>query len=404
MKPRILMALPQLPQDPSSGAARTAQTACEMAAEAGFEVRALATTATERGIKSDTLEFLQGQGLDVAVKPASSGNFREFRFTGRGIHYTLLDTGRSCVTNWENVYGRRYDILFDKEMESFAPDILFTYGGMPDDLRRHRRARLTGCRIAFCVFNMAYMVPGFFEPIDAVLTPGEFMARRYRDALGVESTPLPTPVDFDDVVAAERDPIFVTMVNPSVEKGLFFFARLAEEIGKRQPNIALLAIESRGTAGMVAQAGLLGGFDLTRHENVMIAPPVPKPRDIFAAARVLLVPSVWEEPSGRVVAEALVNGVPVLVSDRGGLAESANGAGFVLPLPPDLTVQSQRPVSAEVVEPWLDLIVRLAFDEPFYEAAVARTREAARIYERRKLAPRYVDFFRSVLDKPDRRR
>jgi hypothetical protein len=41
MKPRILMALPQMPQHPASGAARTAQTALEMAADAGFEVRAL---------------------------------------------------------------------------------------------------------------------------------------------------------------------------------------------------------------------------------------------------------------------------------------------------------------------------------------------------------------------------
>jgi glycosyltransferase involved in cell wall biosynthesis len=403
MKPRILMALPQLPQDPASGAARTAQTACEMASEAGFEVRALATTATERGIKSDTLEFLRGQGLEVAVKPASSSNFREFRFSQRGIHYTLLDTGRFAVTNWESVYGRRFDILFDQELETFAPDILFTYGGMADDLRRHRRARLRGCRIAFCVFNMAYMYPGFFDPIDAVLTPSEFLAHRYRDALGVESTPLATPIDFDDVVATERDPIFVTMVNPSVEKGLFFFARLAEEIGRRQPNIALLAIESRGTAGMVAKAGLLGGFDLMRHENIMIAGPVPKPRDIFATTRVLLVPSVWEEPSGRVVAEALVNGVPVLVSDRGGLAESANGAGFVLPLPADLTNETDRPVSAAAVEPWLEVIVNLAFDQPFYEGAVARTREAARMYERAALAPRYVDFFRGVLEKAGRR-
>ena len=35
---RILLLLPQLPQDPSSGAARTAQTAVEMAREGGFEV------------------------------------------------------------------------------------------------------------------------------------------------------------------------------------------------------------------------------------------------------------------------------------------------------------------------------------------------------------------------------
>jgi glycosyltransferase involved in cell wall biosynthesis len=399
MKPRILMALPQMPQDPASGAARTAQTAVEMAHEGGFEVRAVATTATERGSKTDPLTYLQSIGLDVDVTLPTNKNRREFRFVQRGIHYTLLDTGRQGVIQWEPAYGRQFDLLFDAELEAFAPDIVFTYGGLRGDVRRHRRARLQGSRIAFCVFNMAYLQREFFSPIDAILTPSEFLAERYRQEIGMESTPLPTPLDLEDVLATERDPIFITMVNPSVEKGLFFFVRLAEEIGKRHPDIAILAIESRGTAGMVLQAGMLGGFDLRRHEGMMIAGAVPKPRDIFTNTRALLVPSVWEEPSARVVAEALVNGVPPLVSDRGGLAESCNGAGFVLPLPPALTVKTRRPVPAEAVEPWIDAIVKLAFEEPFYQDAVEKTRQAARMYAREELAPRYVDFFVRTLEK-----
>jgi glycosyltransferase involved in cell wall biosynthesis len=342
-------------------------------------------------------------GLDVQVTAPSNKNRREFRFDQRGIHYTLLDTGRSNVTGWQTAYDRQYDRLFDAELESFKPDIMFTYGGFPGDVRRHRRARLADCRIAFCVFNLAYMVPDFFDLIDAVLTPSEFLAKKYKDAIGMDSTPLPTPLDLEDVVAQERDPIFVTMVNPSIEKGLFFFARLAEELGKRHPKIAVLAIESRGTAGMVVQAGMAGGFDLRRHESIMIGGSVPKPRDIFENTRVLLVPSVWEEPSGRVVAEALVNGVPPVVSDRGGLAESCNGAGFVLPLPPDLTVATRTPVSAEAVEPWVELLARLAFDEPFYEESVRAAREASRMYLRAELGPRYAEFFERVLQAPARR-
>ena len=397
------MALPQMPQDPSSGAARTAQTALEMAADAGFAVRALGTTATERGSQADPLSYLESLGLEVEVKPPSNQNHRELRFRQRGIPYTLLDTGRQGVNHWQASHGRGFDALFDAELETFAPDILFTYGGLAGDVRRHRRAHLQGCRIAFCVFNMAYMQPGFFDHIESVLTPSEFLAERYRREIGMESTPLPTPLDLDDVLATERDPIFVTMVNPSVEKGLFFFARLAEETCKRHPEIAILAIESRGTAGMVVQAGLQSGFDLRRHEGLMIAGAVPKPRDIFTNTRILLVPSVWEEPSGRVVAEALVNGVPPLVSDRGGLAESCNGAGFVLPLPPDLTVRTKRPVPAEAVEPWIDVISKLAFDEPFYQAAVARTREAARMYDRAELAQKYVAFFEQTMCMKPRR-
>ena len=40
----------------------------------------------------------------------------------------------------------------------------------------------------------------------------------------------------------------------------------------------------------------------------MAAPPVPTPADYFALTRILLVPSVWEEPFGRVAAEAMING------------------------------------------------------------------------------------------------
>jgi glycosyltransferase involved in cell wall biosynthesis len=400
MRPRILLALPQMPQDPASGAARTAQTACEMAVEAGFEVHALGTTATERGWKADALDYLKTSGLDVQVTPPSSAQFRQFRFEQRGISYTLLDTGRFGMTKWEATHGRQYDRLFDEELETFQPDILFTYGGHAGDVRRHRRARRKRVRIAFCVFNMAYMNADFFREIDAVLTPSEFLAERYQQAIGIDSTPLPTPLDPEDVVATDRDPIFMTMVNPSLEKGLFFFARLAEEIGKRLPKVAVLAIESRGTAGMVVKAGLAGGFDLRRHANIMVGAAVPKPRDIFQNTRALLVPSVWEEPSGRVVAEALINGIPPLVSDRGGLAESCNGAGFVLPLPSSLTMQTRRPVAPDAVEPWMSVIERLAMDEPFYREAVDRTREAAQMYRREVLAPRYAAFFERVLALP----
>ncbi len=334
--------------------------------------------------------------MDVEVKPPSNRNRREFRFLQRAIPYTLLDTGRLGVTEWGPSHDRQFDILFDHELESFQPDIVFTYGGLAGDVRRHRRARAKGCKIAFCVFNFGYLNAEFFGHIDAVLTPSEFLANEYRRTVGVESVPLPTPLDLEDVLAPERDPVFVTMVNPSVEKGLFFFARLAEEIGKRYPELAMLVIESRGTAGMVVEAGLRGGFDLRRHPGMMIAGAVPKPRDIFTNTRVLLVPSLWEA-SGRVVAEALVNGVPPVVSDRGGLAESCNGAGFVLPLPVELTPAVRHPVEASAVEAWVEVVARLAFDEAFYADAVARTREAAKMYDRGALAERYVAFFVKVL-------
>jgi hypothetical protein len=398
MPPRLLLALPQLPQDPSSGAARSVRTIAEFAQQAGFEVRCVATTATERAQKTGTVPYLKSMEIEPRAARVPGGAFRTFKFSHRGIHYTTLDTGNLRLDKWQNTHGRQFDKLFDYELETFQPNILLTYGGLSADQARIHRARLKHCRIALCVYNLAYFGSGrLFDEVDAVITPSAFLARKYRDAIGLESIPLPDPIDEDEVISPERDPIFVTMVNPSIEKGLFFFARLAEELCRREPKIAVLAIESRGTAGMVVGTGAAGGFDLRRHENLMIAGVVPKPRDIYTNTRVLIAPSVVEEASGRVVSEALVNGVVPIVGDRGGLAEMCRGAGFVLPLPADLTLQSRRPVDADAVEPWVEVIRKLAFDHAFYEDAVTKVKAAAVECSAKRMRKRYRDFFEGLM-------
>jgi glycosyltransferase involved in cell wall biosynthesis len=128
----------------------------------------------------------------------------------------------------------------------------------------------------------------------------------------------------------------------------------------------------------------------------MFTPATATPAEIFRGARVLLAPSVWEEPFGRVAAEALLNGVPPIVSDRGGLPDAVNDGGFVLPLPDGLTLDTREPVAAAAVGPWVELIEKLAEDD-FYDAACTRARAAGETYLPQNLAPRYVDVFERVL-------
>jgi glycosyltransferase involved in cell wall biosynthesis len=300
---------------------------------------------------------------------------------------------------WQKIVGTQFDNLFDREIHSFRPDVLLTFGGLPGDVRRHERARRQGIRMVFGLRNLGYLKGReLLEGMDGILTPSRFLTDFYRTALGVESTPLPVPIEIDDVVAPEHDPIFFTMINPSPEKGVMLVARLAEELSLRRPDIPMMFIESRGSAGRLVRAGMMAGFDLRRHENLMMSPPMGQPKEIYLATRALLAPSLWQEPAGRVAAEALLNGIPPLVSDRGGLAEVANGAGFCIPIPPDITPQQRVPVSAAVVEPWIDLIERLEGDAAFYQEESRRAKEASKIYLPENLAPRYVEYFRGVLE------
>ena len=222
----------------------------------------------------------------------------------------------------------------------------------------------------------------------------ETLAEHYRRTLNLEVTAIPSPIDLEDVVAPERDPIFLTMVNPEPAKGLAVVAHLAEELSLRRPDLPILVVESRGTAGQLVACGLRGGFDLRRHENIMTSGPVPRPRDLFAPARVLLVPSLVEA-GARVVAEALLNGVPSLVSDRGGLPEMCNGAGAVFPLPPALSITDLDPVAPNVVEPWIEAILPW-MDDDLYAAESQRARDAGGKYRPESLAPQYDEFFARV--------
>ena len=161
--PRLLMVLPQMPQDPASGAARSMRTICEMLAGTGWDVRVLATTATEHAAHRTHLgavSYLKRLGIDVAIK-CRAGRLAEFRFTHRGVEYLLLDM--------QPAWSWQFDDLFDQTVRDFSPDILLAYGGRPEDRRRYERARAWGVKRVFGLRNGAYQTPGFFEGFDGVL-------------------------------------------------------------------------------------------------------------------------------------------------------------------------------------------------------------------------------------------
>lgn len=402
-RPRLLLVLPQMPHDPGSGAARTMSLVAALLGQNGFEVQALGTTASERA-GTDASSVIEALGCKPTVSQVpgrTGGAARTIDYHYRGLTCRLLDVGVTDPETSRAASAPAYDALIDRTVADFRPNIVFTFGGSPEDVVRVDRLRAAGIPVVLGLWNLGYLHADrvFFDRYAAIITPSRYLRDVYRLRCGIESTPLPTPIDPGEVVVANHRPIFFTMVNPSWEKGLPIVIRLAEMLGTRRPDLPMLLVESRGTAGGVIAAAAHFGIDLRRHENLMFSPTVAKAADFLAVTRATLVPSLVSEGSGRVVSESLVAGIPPIVSDRGGLPEEAGEGGFIVPVP-DTLGPDQRTVASEAVAgPWLERIEHLA-DDDVYATAAARARESGRRFLPEHVAPQYAEVFRTLIPVP----
>lgn len=398
----VLVLMNQMAHDPTSGAARNMRAIAEVLASAGFRVRALTTSATESSAGLDAQEILAAEGIAASRAHDPAVGAPVLRFRDRGIDHVVLDVGIATPQSWEPSMGRVFDLLVREELESFVPEIVFTFGAFENEVRRRIAARRRGATIVFALQNLSYLDPRAFVGVDAVAAVSQFVASVYRQRIGLESEVAPPVLTMDDVLVepGAGSHRCVTFVNPTKAKGVMFFARLADELSRARPGVPVLVVEARGTAADLLEAGRAGGIDLSVHKNIVVSKPVARPRQFLAPTRVLVAPSPWPEAFGRVAAEAMVNGIPSVVADRGGLPEAAAGGGYILPIPDEYTPDTDRPVSADAVRRWRDTILMLLDDEAVYAAASARAREAGRRYLPESVRPRILTFFARVCRAP----
>jgi hypothetical protein len=124
------------------------------------------------------------------------------------------------------------------------------------------------------------------------------------------------------------------------------------------------------------------------------------PRQFWSLTKIALVPSLWWENQPLVVIEAMINGIPVIGSDRGGTPETAGNGGEILPLPGRLTPITKIVPEAHEVEPWVEAVIRLWDDQALYTERSRLARKEAERWRPERLRPLYAEFFRSVRSQP----
>jgi glycosyltransferase involved in cell wall biosynthesis len=250
--------------------------------------------------------------------------------------------------------------------------------------------------VVVSIHNFYYTNPWILRNVDYCYVPSEFARRYYWDNFAIDCKVLPNPIDWSAVRPNQRNPEYLTFINPTLEKGAFPFARIADELGRRRPDIPLLVVESRGTRDTLAACGLEPGA----HCNICFMPHTSDPRRFWGITKIGLMPSLCWETQGLVAVEAMINGIPVIASDRGAIPETLGDSGFLLRLPVRLTSETKTLPTVEEMEPWVETIIRLWDDHALYSVKSAEASREAQRWHPDRLRPIYAEFFRNVHPQP----
>lgn len=147
---------------------------------------------------------------------------------------------------------------------------------------------------------------------DATITANSaYMARRTRECLGIAAEVLYPVVDVEPMrhilATGRREPRWIVFVGDNNYKGLPLVLSLARQLPELPFRIFSRFVSAERQEG-----------------NILWSPWQTEVWRVYEAARLVIVPSQWEEAYGRVAREAHLLNLPLLVSDVGGLPESVD--------------------------------------------------------------------------------
>lgn len=160
---------------------------------------------------------------------------------------------------------------------------------------------------------------------EGIVVVSEFLQDRLRATYDIDSTVVRTPVVPETIRAEENNPEAVAMINPRTElKGGGIFLDVVEAMPEQEFVVA-------GSFALEEQARRAASL-----QNLTTLGWVDDMREVYSRSSVVLVPSLVEEGGPRVIAEAFVNGVPVIGTRRGGTTEFIGSAGETIDSPDDV--------------------------------------------------------------------
>jgi glycosyltransferase involved in cell wall biosynthesis len=189
---------------------------------------------------------------------------------------------------------------------------------------------------------------------DLVIANSKWMADLAHKHLGIEAKVVHPPVDPDEVRPSHWSPEYVLYMGQLSHKGLDTFLDVAHAL----PEHRFVVCGRQDPAGrrLIEEVTNVEYWGWTLRQRA------------YSGARLVLVPSTWEEPFGRVPVEAGSLGVPAIATGTGGLPEAVGDGGILMP-------------NATDSKAWVDATRWLLEDEAEWGRLSKRAREHARTFE-----------------------
>jgi glycosyltransferase involved in cell wall biosynthesis len=351
---KILFITQQSIMDPGSGAAVSSQSFATILANAGHEVQSICTTQTEHhlGIRGHEHWLQQTYALQ------QEETFWHLRLDAINYEFIRAQSASQVI--------KAFLVRFELALQQFCPDAIITFGDTSVDQKIRRRANQLGIKVIFTLHNISYPNK-LLAHVQHYVCPSQYLASHYSQLTSLTTIIYPPLAPkLVECNQDEQQKVFLTFVNPVIEKGLLLAVAIFHTLLKTRPDIPILVVEGRGNAALFLKACHLCGFDPSQHNNLYISSSPMTAKEIMQHTRLVIMPSVIAEAAGRVAMEAMYNGIPSLVSDRGALPEIVANTDNVLALPSTLTLTYREAVKAEDAQPWVDKILSIFDDEDGY--------------------------------------
>lgn len=360
----ILFASPMNVLDITSGAALSIRTFLSGLAKRGYRAVALQATL-----------FDSAQGGEHVFKAGEQQKEKKILRTHvLGVEHIIVRTQATYRPKMTCEEQERYLNCFRLELKNRRPDMIILWGGMLLEMTIMREAREAGIPVIFYLVNSGYKDKSTFRYVSAIMTDTQATANLYKERFGMRCHPIGKFIDTHLIRPSVRNPEFITFINPSFEKGVNVFMPMAKLAAQENPEIKFLVVQSRGRWGVAMKVLKFIPEDFP---NVKIIGHQKDMRPVYASTKVLLLPSTWHESGARVIAEALLNGIPVIASNTGGSAELVGEGGVMLDLPEDVREKRGEPADRATVRTWLDEVKRVWYDQSYFQELCRKAEQEA---------------------------